>query len=353
MRLAPQIQALFDTAPQIPLDSLTIQEQRDLIRRLSDQNYLRFGLSPEPVGAVTDHVLPADGGTIAVRAYRPARPGPLPGHIELHGGGWWLGSIDEHVNDAICRYRCNHAGCVVFAVEYRLAPEHPFPAGLDDVYSAVLWIAVHAAELGVDPGRISIGGTSAGGNLAAATALRARDTGGPDLVFQLLEVPGLDLTGASMRAALATEELAPIAHHISEFETPIRLYFQDAADALLPLASPVHAPDLSRLPPAHIVTAEHDPLRAEGELYAQRLTDAGVNVTLTRYPGTIHGTGYLTGVWEPARTWLRDSTLALRRAHVARYRQNEPSACFLPPEPLTDHPATAREAQPNDRRWAT
>jgi acetyl esterase len=315
MRIAPQVQALFDTAPQIPAGPLTIQEQRDLTRRLSDQNYLRFGLRPEPVGAVTDHAVAGDGGTITVRAYLPARTGALAGHVELHGGGWWLGSIDEHVNDAICRYRCNQAGCAVFAVEYRLAPEHPFPAGLDDVYTAVQWIAAHAAELGVDPRRISIGGTSAGGNLAAATALRARDAGGPDLMFQLLEVPGLDLTGASMRAALGSEELAPVARHLNEFEAPMRLYFQDPAEALFPLASPVRAPDLSGLPPAHIVTAEYDPLRAEGELYARRLADVGNDVTLTCYPGAIHGTGYLTGVWELARTWLQDSTLALRRAH--------------------------------------
>ena len=325
MRLAPQIQALFDTAPQVPLDSLTVQQQRELLHRLSDQNYLRFGLSPEPVGTVTDHAVPAGDRTITVRAYRPARPGPLPGHVELHGGGWWLGSIDEHVNDAICRYRCNHAGCAVFAVEYRLAPEHPFPGGLDDVYSAVIWIAGHAAELGIDPGRISIGGTSAGGNLAAAAALRVRDTGGPDLVFQLLEVPGLDLTGASMRASLSAGELLPIAHHVGEFETPLRHYFRDPGDALLPLASPIRASDLAGLPPAHIATAEYDPLRAEGELYAQRLAAAGVDVTLTRYPGAIHGTGYLTGVWEPARNWLYESTRALRRAHERSFAQGRPA----------------------------
>ena len=327
MRFAPQVQALFDTAPEEPLDSLSVQQQRQLMRRLSDQNYVRFGLPPEQVGVVTDHAVPSGDGTTTIRAYRPARPGPLPGHVEVHGGGWWLGSIDEHVVDAICRYRCNHAGCVVFAVEYRLAPEHPFPAGIDDVYSAVRWIAGHAAQLGVHPGRISIGGTSAGGNLAAAAALRARDTDGPDLVFQLLEVPALDLTGNSMRAALATDELAPIAGHIGEFETPLRHYFRDPADALLPLASPIRAGDLSGLPPAHIVTAEYDPLRAEGELYAQHLADAGVNVTVTRHAEAIHGTGYLTGVWEPAHNWLRESTLALRRAH-------ERSPAVRPPHPV-------------------
>jgi acetyl esterase len=325
MRLAPQIRALFDTAPEEPLDSLTIQEQRQLIRRLSDQNYLRFGLHPEPVGTVTDYAVPGGSAIITVRAYRPAKPGLLPGHVELHGGGWWLGSIDEHVNDAICRYRCNHAGCVVFAVDYRLAPEHPFPAALDDVHRVVLWIAGHAAGLGVDPGCISVGGTSAGGNLAAAAALQARDTGGPDLVFQLLEVPGLDLTGASMRTALASEELAPIAHQIGEFETPLSRYLRDPADALQPLASPVHAGDLSGLPPAHVMTAQYDPLRAEGELYARRLSEAGVNVTLTRYPGTIHGTGYLTGVWEPARNWLQEATLALRQAHERSLAARRPA----------------------------
>ena len=341
MRFAPQIEALFDTTPEEPLDSLTVHEQRQLMRRLSDQNYLRFGLRPEPVGTVTDYVVPAGSAIITVRAYRPAKPGPLPGHVELHGGGWWLGSIDEHVNDAICRFRCNHAGCVVFAVEYRLAPEHPFPAALDDVYWAVLWIARHASEVGVDPGRISIGGTSAGGNLAAAAALRVRDTGGPDLVFQLLEVPGLDLTGVSMRTALAGEELAPIAHHIGEFETPLRRYLRDPADALQPLASPVRAGDLSGLPPAHIVTAEYDPLRAEGELYARRLTEAGVDVTLTRYPRAIHGTGYLTGVWEPARNWLHESTLALRQAHERSLAARRPAP--VPCHRIIEHPATLAE----------
>jgi len=160
-------------------------------------------------------------------------------------------------------------------------------------------------------------------------------------VFQLLEVPGLDLTGASMRTALAGEELAPIAHHIGEFETPLRRYLRDPADALQPLASPVRAGDLSGLPPAHIVTAEYDPLRAEGELYARRLTEAGVDVTLTRYPRAIHGTGYLTGVWEPARNWLHESTLALRQAHERSLAARRPAP--VPCHRIIEHPATLAE----------
>jgi acetyl esterase len=315
MTLAPPIQALFSTAPGERLTSLPVQEQRQLIRRLSDENYRRFGRPAEPVGTVTDYAVPAGQDVITVRAYRPGSRAPLPAHIELHGGGWWLGSIDELINEAICRHRCAHAGCVVFAVEYRLAPEHPFPAAVVDAYSALLWIRRHAAALGVDAGRISIGGTSAGGNLAAAVALRARDLPGPGLVFQLLEVPALDLTGETMRAAAATGELAPVADRLHEFETPLHRYFRDPADARLPLASPVRADDLSGLPPAHIITAEFDPLRNEGEWYARRLAEAGVEVTATRYPGAVHGTGYLTGVWELAQRWQHEAAQALRQAH--------------------------------------
>jgi acetyl esterase len=315
MRLAPPVQEFLDAAPKESLDHLTVHEQRQRIRQLSDLTYHRFGRRAEAASVATDHVVPVDRGEITVRAYRPSTQGPLPGHVELHGGGWWLGSIDEHVNEAICRYRCVHAYCVVFAVEYRLAPEHPFPTAVNDVYAALHWIVGHATELGLDASRISIGGTSAGGNLAAAVALLARDTAGPRPVFQLLEVPALDLTGESMRAALAAEELAPIANHIAEFETPLRRYFRDPADALLPLASPVHADDLSGLPPAHIMTAEYDPLREEGERYARRLAEAGVPATVTRYAGAIHATSFLTRVWHPAQEWQHDAAVRIRQAH--------------------------------------
>lgn len=315
MKLAPQVQEFLDTAPKEPLDQLTVQEQRQRIRQLSDLNYHRFGRAAEPACAATDYAVPVDGGKIIVRAYRPSMRTPLPAHVELHGGGWWLGSIDEYVNEAICSYRCVHAQCVVFAVEYRLAPEHPFPTAIHDVYAALTWIAGNAAELGVDASRISIGGTSAGGNLAAAVAILARDMAGPALVFQLLEVPALDLTGNSVRAAFATEELRPIADRIGEFETPLRRYLPEPADALLPLASPVHAPDLSGLPPAHIMTAEYDPLREEGERYARRLAEAHVQATVTRHAGAIHATSFLTRVWKPAQEWQHEAAARIRQAH--------------------------------------
>jgi acetyl esterase len=145
--------------------------------------------------------------------------------------------------------------------------------------------------------------------------LLARDTAGPQLVFQLLDVPALDLTGESMRATLAIGELAPVADRIAEFETPLRRYLRDPAEARLPLASPLHAGDLSGLPSAHIMTAEYDPLREEGERYAGRLAEAGVEATVTRHAGAIHGTSFLTRVWEPARQWQHEAAVRIRQAH--------------------------------------
>jgi acetyl esterase len=315
MKLAPEVQQFLDAAPRESVDHLTVQQQRERIRRLSDLTYHRFGRPAESACTATDHVVGVPGGTVTVRAYRPSMRVPLPAHLELHGGGWWLGSIDEQVNEATCRYRCVRAYCVVFAVEYRLAPEHPFPTAVGDVYAALNWIAEHASELGIDAGRVSIGGTSAGANLAAAVTLVARDRSGPPLQFQLLEVPALDLTGDSMRAALATEELRPLAGQIDEFETPLHRYLTDRSAALEPLASPVHADDLSGLPPAHIMTAEYDPLREEGERYARRLAAAGVPTTVTRCAGAVHGTSYLTRVWQPARDWQREAGDRIRQAH--------------------------------------
>jgi acetyl esterase len=314
MTIAPQVLEFLD-APREPMDHLTVSQQRQRIRELSDLSYQRYGRRAEPACEPCDYQVPADGGNITVRAYRPDAGQGLPGHLELHGGGWWLGSIDEHVNEAICRFRCVHARCVVFAVEYRLAPEHPFPVPVLDAYAALTWIADHAGELGVDAARLSVGGTSAGANLAAAVTLLARDGAGPRLTFQLLEVPALDLTGTTMRAAIVTDELALVAGHIEEFETPLRHYLGNGRDALEPLASPVRAADVSGLPAARIMTARYDPLRAEGEWYGRRLGQAGVPVTVAGHDGAIHGTSYLTRVWPPALRWQYEAAVAIRRAH--------------------------------------
>jgi acetyl esterase len=315
MSFAPPVQLFLDSAPPEPLDFLTAGEQRELMRHLSDLNYLRFGQRAEHVAAVTDHAVPARTGEVIVRAYRPCMDDtPRPAHIFLHGGGWWLGSIDERVNQAICRYRCVHARCVVLAIGYPLAPEYPFPAAIEDIHAALCWIHDHASSLGIDGGVISIGGISAGANLAAAVTLRARESG-PRLALQLLEVPAVDLTGQSLRTAVQAAELRPMAGQLDEFDTGVGRYLSDQAQATSPLASPLLAGDLSGLPPAHVRTAEFDPLRAEGELYARRLAEAGVPVTTARQPGGIHAISYLTRVWPPARDWQEKTAAIIRQAH--------------------------------------
>jgi acetyl esterase len=315
MTLPSPIQAFVDATQGEALDFLTVAEQRQFMRHSSDLLYLRFGQRGEPVASVTDYTVPVDGGEIRMRAYRPSSDTPLPGHIFLHGGAWWLGSIDEYVNDALCRYRCNHARCVVLAVGYRLAPEHKFPTAIDDVRAARDWIAQHADTLGVDAQVISIGGTSAGANLAAAIALACRDSTGPALVFQLLEVPVMDLTLEHTRIALEAVELAPLGIHPAHLDLAVRHYLPDPRQALAELASPIHAADLSGLPPAHVITAELDPLREEGEHYAQLLAAADIPVTTQRYPHAVHATSFLTRTWSPARDWQHDAATVLRQAH--------------------------------------
>lgn len=311
----PPVQAFLDAARAEPLDFLTVAEQRQFMRHASDLNYLRFGRRGEPVATVTDHEVPVDGGAIRVRAYRPTGEDRLPAHVFLHGGGWWLGSIDEYVNDALCRHRSNHARCVVLAVDYRLAPEHPFPTAINDARAALRWVVANADMLGVDPDVVSIGGHSAGGNLTAAVALACRDGGGPRLVFQLLEVPALDLTRSALRSALETDEFQPLRLDATEADSAVRHYLPDPGQARTALASPVLAPDLSGLPPALVMTAELDPLREEGERYARRLAAAGVPAGVRRCPQAIHATSFLTRTWPPAREWLDTAADLLRAAH--------------------------------------
>ena len=248
---------------------------------------------------------------VGVRVYRPRdRPGPVPGVLMIHGGGFIIGSVEaEHAGAAVAAIQ---TGAVVVSVEYRLAPEHPFPAGLHDCYSALRFLFDHAGELGVDTGRLALLGTSAGAGLAAATALLARDLGGPALRFQMLHIPELDdrLETASMQAFVDS----PVWNRPLAVQS-WKAYLGAAADAddVSPYAAPARASDLAGLPPAYISTAENDPLRDEGILYALALLHAGVSVELHQFPGTFHGSA-LVATAEISQRAQRESMTVLRRA---------------------------------------
>lgn len=258
---------------------------------------------PVPVGAVVDDVI--DGGAvpaIPVRCYTPLGVGKewLPGLVFFHGGGLVAGDLDTH--DALCRTLAGEGRCRVIAVGYRLAPEHPFPAAVEDAAAAVLAVAEDAARWAIDPARLAVGGDSAGGTLAVLAATAARDTGRPALRFQLLLCPVLDIAGRSpsrlrfgqgfmLDEAVLTRDLAD--------------YLPASIGAEDPRVSPLRAADLGGLPPTLLHTAEFDPLRDEGEAYAERLTAAGVPVRQTCHPGMIHHFVGLTGVLPYAGEALR------------------------------------------------
>jgi acetyl esterase/lipase len=239
---------------------------------------------------ISDHDVPTADGTVPVRVYSPAGPGPTPrpALLDIHGGGFVVGSIEmEH---AFATQAARELGVVVVTPEYRLAPEHPFPAGVEDCFATLQWTVDNAPELDVDVGRIAVGGQSAGGGLAAAVALLARDRGGPSLCFQFLGIPELDhrLDTPSMRTFVDT----PMWHRPNA-ELSWRYYLGPDVDAVSPYASPAVATDLTGLPPAYVTTMEFDPLRDEGIDYAVRLLGAGVSVELHSYPGTFHGSALI------------------------------------------------------------
>lgn len=313
MDLDPAVRKFLDTKPDSGDPDQPVAVRRDLIRRGSDLLFDTFAQDVDRAPLEQDFALPRPGAEIRVRVYRPSDGSGLPVHVFVHGGGFWLSSIDERVNQAICRERCHRAGCVVVAVDYRLSPEHRFPVPLEDCYAGLLWAAEHAAEIGGDPASISVGGVSAGATLAAAVTLMARDRRGPRLRLQLLEVPALDLTLRGMRDSGVGDEYGIT---VEEMELCRDLYLPSAGFAVDPLASPLHAKDLAGLPPTRVMTAEFDPLRHDGELFAARLREAGVTVAHRRYPGAVHGSLVLTRTWPPAQRWHDDAVAALREAQI-------------------------------------
>lgn len=304
MPLHPQAKAVCDAAnaaraPVAP-------EDRVRLTREGWGLYLAItGGPPEPIFAVEDR--DADG--VPVRVYRPSPDADLPILVVLHGGGWVIGSVEEF--DGIARRLANASGAVVVSVDYRLAPEHPFPAPLDDCWRALQWTAAHAAEIGGDASRIAIGGDSAGGNLAAVCALRARDAGAPELALQMLVYPVCDC---------AFETASYVANGVGylleaeQMQWFVDCYTRGQVDLADWRVSPLRAPDLRGVAPAVVVTAEYDPLRDEDDAYVARLRDAGVAVEHRCYEGMVHAFFGLPGAYDVAREAMDFVATALRRA---------------------------------------
>jgi acetyl esterase len=311
MPLDPRLQPLVSAASSAPppREGLSVGELRAIAHAGMEQGFLAFGDDGPEVAGVADHLVPVDGGAITVRVYTPHGKAPFPGHLNIHGGGFWLGTLD-HFDDA-CRTLAEGAGCVVASVDYRMAPEHKFPTAPEDCYTALRWVVENAGKLGIDATRVSVGGGSAGGNLSAVVALMARDRGGPGLVFQLLEIPVTDLTMSYPSVRENGEGYLLTRGSMNQY---VGYYLADPAEATDPYASPIFAADLSGLPPALVMTAECDPLRDEGEAYGQRLRDAGVPATVTRWDGQIHGSQRMSKLLPAEAKEYQDMVVAALQA---------------------------------------
>jgi acetyl esterase len=313
--LHPQARALLDLIEEKgvpPTHTLTPAQARAIYR---DR---RSFTQPAPPGveSVRDLAAPGPGGPIPLRLYRPLgsqTEAMLPVLVYYHGGGWTIGDLDTH--DTLCRELANGAGCAVVAVDYRMGPEHRFPAAVDDAVAALRWVHANARELKLDGDRIAVGGDSAGGNLAAVVAIAARDTGGPPLAFQLLIYPATDMRRIAPSHESNGQGYLLTRDTIAYFRGH---YVNDDRDDLDWRASPLLAPDLARLPPAFVLTAGYDPLRDEGLQYAQRLTEAGTPSSLVCFERMIHGFILMGRVLEEANTAVQLCAAQLRQALQGR-----------------------------------
>ena len=305
--LDPQMKVFLDAAnaagPMF-LRAETPEQARAKMQALLEAN----PTPPQPIYRVEDRHIPGPAGMIPIRIYTPEGRPPMGLLVYFHGGGWVLGDLKSH--DGVCRALANGAGCVVVSVDYRLAPEHRFPAGLDDCYAATKWAAENAESIGGDAARLAVGGDSAGGNLAAAVAMMSRDQNGPAIRLQLLFYPvtdcGLDTPSQKEFAAdgyvLSRADMEWFWNH----------YLRSTADKNNPYACPLRAKNLGGLAPALILTASHDPLRDEGERFAERMMAAGVKTTCTRYDGVTHGFISFADLLDKGKSGLAQSAEALK-----------------------------------------
>jgi acetyl esterase len=318
MPLAPQTKAIIDLmdANWPDLNSTSAAEVRRLVRQTTEAARVD-GPPPPEVARVEDRTIPGPDGDIPVRIYwpvvEPDQPGDtLPLVVYFHGGGWVICDLDSH--DATCRTLANGSGAVVVSVDYRLAPEHRFPAAPEDAYAATLWAAQHAAQLGADAARMAVAGDSAGGNLAAVVPLMTRDRGGPPLRFQLLVYPVTDVSPTRDDYPSKSDNATGYFLTTEHMEWYRDKYLPNGDDGSAPYVSPVHATDVAGLPPALVITAEYDPLRDEGEAYARRLNDAGVPAEIERCAGMFHGFFGMSTILDGATAANERAAAALRRA---------------------------------------
>lgn len=305
MTLDPQVkQLLAEMAKSAgpPLNEISPQEARqqmvDASAALGEE---------ESIGSVEDRTVPGPNGEVPIRIYKPTGDKPRRVLVYFHGGGWVVGSIDSH--DGYCRSLVNAADVIVVSVDYRLAPEHKFPAAAEDAFAATRWVHENASSFGGLPERIAVAGDSAGGNLAAVVPLMARDRGGPPIALQVLIYPITDYDfNTPSYNDCATGYFLTRDSMIWFWEQ----YLAQEADGINPYVSPLRAENLQGLPPALVITAGYDPLRDEGEAYAQRLQEAGVETKLSRYDGMIHGFVRRTAVLDKARDSLQEIAARLR-----------------------------------------
>ena len=307
MALLPEIQAQLDqmaASGRPPLQQRSVAQARAF--HVQDAPALNGPAGP--VASVQDRMVPGPAGELPVRIYAPEGEPPFPIVVWFHGGGWVVGTLDSY--DPLCRGLAAAVPAVVVSVDYRLAPEHRWPAAVEDAYAATMWASRNAAELGGAQHRLAVAGDSAGGNLAAVVALGARDRGGPAIAFQLLVCPALDVAGD-------TGSWREFAEGLDLTAAGMRWYWDHylgEADGAAPDASPARAAFLGGLPPALVIVASHDILRDEGEAYAARLADAGVAAAATRIPGVVHGFFRWRAVTPAADQALQQAAGALRTA---------------------------------------
>jgi acetyl esterase len=316
MPLDPLVKAFLDQAAAIPRPKIW-QMPPDMARASFAGMMGLVGPKDVAVGKVENFSIPVGAAgpgperQIPARAYAPVAVGgePRPALIFFHGGGFVVGGLDSH--DGLCRLICAEGHLRVIAIDYRLAPEHPFPAALDDAFAATQWIAANATQLGIDPGAIAVGGDSAGGTLAAVVTQLARDKGGPKLAFQLLMFPNTQMVGET---SSLNEYAVGYFLERQTIEWFNKEYAPQEADRASPLVSPLRATDFSHLPPAYVLLGGYDPLHDEGLAYAQKLRAAGVSVTVADHPDMVHCFIYLQTVLPQAHTALADAAHAVSAA---------------------------------------